>query len=232
VTLRPYSILALGAILAGFAFWLRLAKRDLRLLWIYLAALAGAFAGAKLVYFGAEGWRDLDRMDAWLRLATGKSILGGLLGGYAAVELVKAAIGYKGVTGDWFALVVPIGIGFGRVGCWIQGCCAGIECAPSWFTVNDAQGIARWPSAPAELVFNVAFLGAVLWLRRRNLLTGQHFHLYLIAYGAFRFAHEFFRAEPRLFWVFTGYHIAAMLVLTFGVWRFIVRKEQQSSFAG
>src|SRR5205823_3946798 len=97
------------------------------------------------------------------------------------------------------------------------GCCHGIQCPPAWFTVEDARGIARWPSVPIEILFNFVYLGSVMILRRRRLLTGQHFHLYLIAYGAFRFIHEFLRAEPRVFGPLTGYHFAALAVLGLGI---------------
>ena len=54
-------------------------------------------------------------------------------------------------------------------------------------------------------------------------LRGQHFHLYLIAYGAFRFVHEFLRATPRLGADFSGYQIAALACVALGAWRFVVR---------
>jgi len=51
----------------------------------------------------------------------------------------------------------------------------------------------------------------VFWiLRRKHLQTGQHFHLYLIAYGLFRFAHEFLRGTPKPFWGLSGYQIIAL----------------------
>jgi phosphatidylglycerol:prolipoprotein diacylglycerol transferase len=203
-----------------------MAHRDPRLLTIYLAALAGAFLGAKVVYFFAEGFLHWGAPDVWPQLATGKSILGGLLGGYAAVEAVKRLTGYPGVTGDWFALIVPIGIALGRVGCWVDGCCQGIRCHPGWFTVSDAAGHARWPAVPLEIVFNLLALAAILRLRRLKKLPGQHFHLYLIGYGAFRFLHEFLREEPRILAPLTGYQIAALGVLALGVDRFFRRRRE------
>ena len=47
----------------SLVFWTRLARRDDRLLLVYLGALAGAFLGAKLVYLFAEGWRDFAEAD-------------------------------------------------------------------------------------------------------------------------------------------------------------------------
>lgn len=224
--LAPYGWLTLGAVAVSLALWRRMARRDPRLLTIYLAALAGAFLGAKLVYFFAEGYLHLGAADMWRQLATGKSILGGLLGGYAAVEATKVLLSFPGITGDWFALIVPIGVSLGRLGCWTSGCCQGIACRPAWFTVRDASGQSRWPSVPMELGFNLLALAVFLWLRRKKLLLGQHFHIYLIAYGAFRFLHEFLREEPKVLGPLTGYQLAALAVLILGVVRFIARSEK------
>jgi len=206
-------------------WWRRMARRDPRLFTIYLAAIAGAFFGAKLVYFFAEGWMHLGKPDMWPQLATGKSILGGLLGGYAAVEGAKRFLGYKEATGDWFALIVPLGVALGRVGCLTSGCCQGIEWPAAWFTLKDRFGVPRWPAVPVELMFNgVAFL--VLYsLRKSNRLRGQLFHLYLIAYGVFRFLHEFVRDEPRIIGPLSGYQIAAACVLLLGLVRFRSRSR-------
>jgi phosphatidylglycerol:prolipoprotein diacylglycerol transferase len=59
-----------------------------------------------------------------------------------------------------------------------------------------------------------------LFLYRRHALNGQLFHVYLIAYGVFRFFHEFARATPPLLGPITGYQIAALAVLALGLLRF------------
>ena len=164
--------------------------------------------------------------DVWLQLATGKSILGGLLGGYAAVELAKVWLRYPGITGDWFAAIVPIGIMLGRLGCLRQGCCQGIPFGHAWFTITDANGQARWPAVPVEMLFNLTVFLWLLALRKRQIWPGQHFHLYLIAYGGFRFVHEFARDEPRLALSMSGYQFAALAVLAFGLFRFFQRRNQ------
>lgn len=215
----------LAGIVVSICFWARLARRDDRLLAVYAAALIGAFLGAKAVYFFAEGYRHLGAADMWLQLATGKTILGGLLGGYAAVEAVKRLVGYRGATGDWFATIVPLGIILGRVGCWFHGCCQGKVCQPSWFTVSDSAGAARWPSVPVEILFNLVMIAVLFPLRRAGTLPGQHFHIYLIAYGGFRFLHEFLREEPKVWGPITGYQIAALAVTVMGVVGFVRRRS-------
>lgn len=221
-----YGWLMLAGIFTSILFWSRLARRDDRLILIYIAALAGAFLGAKLVYLGAEGWLHWYDSHRWVILATGKSITGALLGGYAAVEIAKHFLRYPGITGDWFALITPVTIMLGRLGCVLHGCCLGRLCEPSWFTMNDSGGLARWPAALVELLFNAVLLGVLLLLHRRKLLPGQLFHVYLIAYGLFRFVHEFLRETPRILGPVSGYQIAALMVAGLGAVGFISRQRK------
>ena len=228
-TSTAYGWLTLAGIGVSIFLWSRIAHRDSRLVLIYIAALAGAYMGAKIVYLAAEGWLHWGDANRWVVLATGKSITGALLGGYAAVELAKRLTGYRDATGDWFAVIAPLGIALGRVGCIIQGCCLGKECAPSWFTRTDTSGTARWPAALVELLFNVMMLGVILLLRRRKLFPGQLFHIYLMAYGLFRFAHEFMRETPRILGPISGYQVAALAVALLGAIGFHRRKAAQDS---
>ena len=220
-----YGWLMLAGIFVSIALWSRVAKRDSRLVLIYVAALAGAFLGAKLVYLAAEGWLHWHDETRWLILATGKSVTGALLGGYAGVEIAKRLLGYRGVTGDWFALIAPLGIILGRIGCVLHGCCLGVACQPAWFTVNDATGVARWPAAQVEFIFNAVALAVLALLKWRKLMPGQLFHLYLIGYGLFRFAHEFARETPQILGPISGYQIAALALVGLGAWRFWQRKQ-------
>jgi len=220
-----YGWLMLAGIAVTLVLWTRLAKRDERLLVIYISGLGGAFIGAKLVYMAAEWRLWYGSPYMWLMLATGKSIVGALLGGYAAVELTKRWIGYREVTGDWFAMLVPVGVLIGRFGCLLQGCCLGSVCAPAWYTIRDIEGVPRWPSVPVEMLFNVIAIIVFFILRRKKILTGQHFHFYLISYGLFRFAHEFMRDTPRIVGILSGYQIASLAVAALGVIGFERRRR-------
>ncbi|MCX6865843.1 MAG: prolipoprotein diacylglyceryl transferase [Verrucomicrobia bacterium] len=68
----------------------------------------------------------------------------------------------------------------------------------------------------------------VLILRWRTILPGQHFHIYLIAYGVFRFFHEFFRDTPRLIGPFSGYQFLALGVAGMGAAGFLLRQRRSS----
>lgn len=222
-----YPWLMLAGIGISIAFWVRLARRDDRLMTIYLAALVSAFLGAKLVYLAAEGWMFWNDPQRWTIWATGKTILGALLGGYVGVEIAKKCVGYTAPTGDWFAVIAPVGIVLGRVGCLLHGCCLGRECAPAWWTMRDGRGVDRWPAVPVEILFNLLAIVVFLVMRRRRWLPGQHFHLYLIGYGTFRFLHEYWRATPRLSGGMTGYQFAAIAVAGLGIVGFVRRRHAQ-----
>ena len=67
-----------------------------------------------------------------------------------------------------------------------------------------------------ELFFNAIMLLVFFILRRFKKLPGQHFHIYMIAYGIFRFAHEFLRDTPQIAGPISGYQIAALLIALVG----------------
>lgn len=216
--MAPYSVLMVAGLVLGLIFWLRLSRKDGATVGLYVAALAGAFLGAKFSYLGCEGWMNWGAPDQWRQWATGKSILGALLGGFLAVEAVKCIAGIRTVTGDWFASFVPVTIALGRLGCLAQGCCPGRKLA----------GFV-WPAVPVEFSFNV-LAAVIFWvLRRRQILAGQHFHLYMMAYGVFRFVHEPLRGTPKLGGIWSLYQVLALALAGLGLWGFLERRKSPAA---
>ncbi|MEK7951398.1 prolipoprotein diacylglyceryl transferase [Luteolibacter soli] len=194
-----YALMLLLGIVIGAVYWFRVSKTDGRLPLIYFGGLVGAFAGAKIAYLLSEGWMHFHHPLRWQLWLSGKSIIGALPGGWAGVEIVKRSMGYRAVTGDRFALLLPVPLILGRIGCLYAGCCLGIECS-----------FGRWPAVEVEIGFQVLALVALLVMKARRWQTGQHFHLYLMAYGLFRFGHEFLRATPKPFGGLSGYQLIAL----------------------
>ena len=197
-----------------------------------MGGICGAFFGAKVLYILAEGWMRFDEENWLLHLATGKTIVGALLGGYAGVEFTKWLVDHREATGDWFALVVPLGIASGRVGCLRHGCCLGEKCDPQlWFALVDKAGVSRWPAVPLELAFNLLFVAAIVPIQRAGKGRGQLFHLYLITYGIFRFWHEWQRATPKIFLGLSGYQMGAAALVVLGTvmaWRRFQSKSHRT----
>ena len=207
--------------------WSRIVGNHSNFFLIFLISLGGAFLGAKIVYLTSEGWLYWSgQAKNWRFWWTGKSVIGALLGGYAGVEIAKYFLKYKQFTGDYFAQVVPLSIALGRMGCLFYGCCQGRICSSSsWFTLTDPQGYPRFPSVPLEIGFNLLMALLFFIFRKRRWLTNQHFHLYLITYGLFRFFHEFVRDTPLILGTFTGYQMWALILIGFGTLRFYQRRN-------
>lgn len=210
-----YALAIVVGIAIGALYWLRHSRDDDRLPLVYFGGLVGAFLGAKLAYLFAEGWLHADDPQRWLAWLSGKSVMGALPGGWAGVEVMKRVTGYRAVTGDRFALLIPVPLALGRIGCLDAGCCPGIM-----------LGGFRWPAVPVELGFQAVALGALLILRAAKWLPGQHFHLYLIAYGLFRFGHEFLRETPKVMFGLSGYQWIALGTVVAGISAFLVRRQR------
>jgi phosphatidylglycerol---prolipoprotein diacylglyceryl transferase len=170
--------------------------------WTVLAAAAvGALAGSRLLGIG-EQWPTV--MEAWrtgqtLRLLLapgGKTIVGGLLGGWLAVELVKRLSGIRRRTGDLFALPLCMGIAVGRVGCFVAGLADDTYGKPTrlpW-AVNWGDGIGRHPVQIYEILF-LALLGFAV-SRRTLLPEGARFRIFMAGYLGWRIAIDFLKPQP------------------------------------
>jgi len=219
ISIYPVALM-LGILLSAF-FWARMVKSDSRLVLIYGAGLGFAFLGAKVAYVFSEGWLYWGQEDCWKQWLVGKSVTGALLGGYLGVELSKKMVGYVKATGDRFAMVVPMAVALGRVGCFDQGCCGGVMMSGGWV----------WPSVVVEFGFQLVMMVVLLSMKRAGVLKGQLFHIYLMCYGLFRFAHEYVRLTPKVFLgeLLSGYQLIALLIFGFGLIRFWQRQSNRSS---
>jgi len=94
---------------------------------------------------------------------------------------------------------------------------------PCWYACIDANGSARYPSSLLEAGFHVACAIAAVMLYRGRRLSGQLFHAYLLAYGAFRLVHEAYRETPRLFANVSTYQVLAIVLIVFAGNRMVVR---------
>ncbi len=169
------------------------------------AALFGGLFGAKLgmVLFVppseilALGWAALGGDF------TGKTVVGGIAGGYLGVELAKKLTGVRHSTGDAFAVSLPLAQGIGRIGCFFHGCCVGIP-SDSGLAVRMADvsmagasivGGARLPTALFECALDLG-LAAGLWtIRARPRPPGALFKGALIGYATIRFCLEPLRGD-------------------------------------
>jgi phosphatidylglycerol:prolipoprotein diacylglycerol transferase len=99
-------------------------------------------------------------------------------------------------VGDFISPLVPIGLGAGRIGNFINGELYGRETTVWWaFVFPDAEN-PRHPSQLYEFFLEGAVLFVILWLySAKPRPVGSVGGLFLLGYGTFRFIVEFYR-EP------------------------------------
>jgi phosphatidylglycerol:prolipoprotein diacylglycerol transferase len=219
-----YGLLMIAGIVVSALLWSRLRGSSSVPPLVFVGGFMGAVVGAKLGYFLAELPFRIHEPNLWQNILLGRTILGGLLGGYAGVEWAKKLSGYSATTGDRFAIAVPLGLAIGRIGCFLHGCCPGRKCGPAWFSVVDAAGVTRYPTQLTEAAFHLFAFGVMGTMYAFGHRNGQLFHLYLIAYGCFRIVHEYFRDTPRIGDSISTYQILAAVVVGFGAIRYYQRR--------
>jgi phosphatidylglycerol:prolipoprotein diacylglycerol transferase len=158
---------------------------------IIVAAILGAALGSKLLALLEE--------PATLILS-GKTIVGGLLGGTICVELVKMRLGIKERTGDLFAIPLTLGIAVGRLGCFFGGMADHTYGNPTnlpW-SVNFGDGIPRHPVQIYEIVFLLMLAGVLYFLRDNLPRSGDLYRVFLVSYLAWRLAIDFLKPGSAL----------------------------------
>lgn len=175
-----------------------------------MGAYCGAMIAAKLPFVFSE-WEGFLNGAAWF--SNGKTILCGLVGGYAGVEAAKWALMIKTKTGDGFAVPVAVGVAIGRLGCFDFGCCYGTPTEMPWGIVFPGAGdMPRHPTQLYETGFHLSMALLLYWFQRRGMFRGQLIKLYIISYAAYRFCTEFIRPEERIWYEMTGYQLACVVI--------------------
>jgi phosphatidylglycerol:prolipoprotein diacylglycerol transferase len=211
-----HTLLMLAALIASCWIYRRTQQRlevsNDQKRFLSLAAILGAFIGAKLPFLIESDWGGLRPWMHWL--SDGKTVLGGIFGGYLAVEATKVWVGIRQRTGDAFALPIAAGLSIGRIGCFVGGCCYGTPTDLPWGatfqTAPDRGTIFRHPVQLYETLFHSLAILALVTLQRLGWFPGQRLKLYLLSYLIFRFVTEWIRPEEIVFADLTAYQIACL----------------------
>lgn len=129
----------------------------------------------------------------------GSVFYGGLIGAIVTIKLYckkkKLGSGYLDIA----AICFPLFHFFGRIGCFLGGCCYGIESkfgvVYHYSLAPGANGVSRFPVQLIEAVFNLGLALTFYFMFRKKKLQGKLIHVYFYAYPIFRFADEFLRAD-------------------------------------
>jgi len=218
-----YGIMVAIAFLVGLWTATRRAPRENipaeRIADIVLWLMVGAILGARIVYVTTY-WKDefanQPLSEIFMIQHGGLVYYGGLMGailaGFVYIRWKKLPV-WK--VADVLAPSIALGNFFGRVGCFLNGCCYGHPTrlpwgvqfpnqSYAWFQQNQ-QGLPgvgpNTPSLPVhpteiyDAVNNVLLYLLLAWLFRHKKFDGQVFATYLVGYAVTRTFMEYFRGD-------------------------------------
>lgn len=167
---------------------------------LFFYLILGLIVGARLGYviFYNLGFYLQNPLEIFVIWRGGMSFHGGLIGSFIAgyIMMKRKKLDYLEMV-DLIIPTCPIGIGFGRIGNFINGELFGKPTGVPWAMVFPEGGASpRHPSQLYEIFFEGILLFLILWIYKdRKKRDGDVFALFLILYGLFRIFCELFR-EP------------------------------------
>ena len=211
IHIRSYGALLAIAFLVGTWLALKEARRlkldEDRLVTVILVSLIAGVLGARMLYV-------IEHIDEFRRewagaLAIwqgGLTLYGGVVAGTLAGLVTARRLGQPlWVVADALTPSFALGTMFGRIGCFLNGCCYGRPTGRSWGVIFPADSYAGLefgsvPLHPSQL-YN-AFAGLVLFLvfwglRTRRWTPGVRFWSFLATFALVRIGIDFTRAWER-----------------------------------
>lgn len=206
LTVHSYGLMiALGILVCVFMGMYRASKygyKDEAVLDIAILGILSGFVGAKLLYVLVE-------FDSFLKNpmdvlgSEGFVVYGGIIVG-ALVGILYCRI-KKLPCWEYFDLLAPsiaVAQGFGRIGCFLAGCCYGRPTDTFW-GVTFPEGSfapAGVPLIPTQLISSAGdfiITGILLVYSKHNKKAGNVGILYMLLYGIGRFLVECLRSDDR-----------------------------------
>lgn len=250
--ITSYIIMAtIGGFVAGL-FACKLAKNkneDVNdVLILLLVSCVGLFIGGHILYaitnikfiiklvnnFNLiKSFKDL--LDVLIYIFGGSVFYGGLIGSLIAGNIyVKKKKLKKDLYLDIGAIIIPLFHFFGRIGCFLSGCCYGVESKIGFkynhSLVEQANGVNRFPIQLIESVYNLILFLILYKLYSKEKFKGKLIYIYLISYSIARFIFEFFRGDSYrgfLFGLSTS-QIISIFLLIFSIIMLIIKNKKKS----
>lgn len=226
-----YGVMMATAFLAAMIHWTILSRREKRpagfaadmAFGIMLGGILGARIGyilGNLKYFSEHPF-EIIRIDQG-----GLVFYGGLIG-CVLVVMIMAWKQREPVwsMADFTVSPLPLGHALGRVGCFLNGCCYGIESdCPLAVHMQEAH---RHPVQLYSVILNLMLYLLLLWFYPRKKRDGAVLMLYCLCYPVIRFLLEFLRGDPRVkFLNLTSAQYVSIAIFIAGLllWRFLPKK--------
>lgn len=235
ITIHGYGLMiAIGVLSALFVGEARAKKRnmngDILYPMTFLCVVLGFFC-AKILFCIIE-WKSFIQNPANVLAGNGFVVYGGIMGGALTAYVICRIKKLRFV--EYFDLMLPsvaLAQGFGRLGCFLAGCCygratdscIGIAFTNSSFAPNGVKLI------PAQLISSAGMfiIAAILFVyARKKRRDGKVGALYLILYSIGRFLVEFLRNDHRgEIGALSTSQFISLFVIVFGIIIFVGKKR-------
>ena len=243
LSIHLYGVLMALGFMAGLANWWAIGRSEKRdftfcsdlLFWIMVSGIAGARVAYVAANFADFRSSPLSILAIW---QGGLVYYGGFLTAGFAVLMYARRHGEKTTAlFDFVITSLPLAHAFGRVGCFLNGCCYG-KAWRGWLAVAYPAQSAPWhdqvqagiinrfslrsaPVHPVQLyesAFNLLLYLLLLRVYRRRRRDGVVTALYLLTYPVARFCLEMFRGDERIRLPRMGFSVAQILSMAlFGI---------------
>lgn len=239
VLIYTHDFFTVAGLLVGLAlYYWELRRRKMlcwEIFWISIAAILGGGLGCRLI----TAWEHLPYYTTFGEVPfsyfvahSGKSIIGGIAGGYLAIKLSKKAFRYNISTGDCYAPAIPLAMAIGRVGCFLAELPLGKPTDLPWGISASEEAASHFVSCPYcqqkmhpsmiyEIIFHLIAFGLILKYRNKVMVQGDTLKIYLLVAAVFRFLVEFVRANEVQFLGLTGPQIVLIPLTGLLVWYFV-----------
>ena len=208
VTLHGYGLMiGIGVAVALLVGDYRAKKKGLNRDLIYgltVSTVILGFLAARILFIITE-WQNF--LQDPMRYITGSGfvVFGGIIGG--ALTIYGYCKWKKMDFWSYLDLMIPsvaLAQGFGRIGCFLAGCCYGKEtdsCIGIIFTNSQfaPNNVSLLPSQLFMAAGDFAIAAVLLWYAKKDRSKGRISMLYLMLYSAGRFLVEFTRNDDRGF---------------------------------
>ncbi len=206
LTITGYGLMiAIGLLCAIFLADYRAKKKGLDddAVWTIAILVASiGFLGAKLLFVIVEFDMFLEDPIAILG-SQGFVVYGGIIAGALTGYIYTKVKKIDFLT--YLDLVMPsvsVAQGFGRIGCFLAGCCYGRETTTALGVVFPEgslapAGISLLPTQLFSSIGNFVIAGVLIWYSTKTKVKGNVGAMYMVLYGIGRFAVEILRNDSR-----------------------------------
>lgn len=228
VKVKSYGLMiAIGIIVAAALFINKGKKKGLdedSLLNLIISAVIGGMLGGKGLFILTEFKNIIKDPSILMNFGYGFVIYGAVGGGALAMYLYCRRRKWNII--EMLDMTVPglaIAQGFGRIGCFLAGCCYGEETTSPLgveFPKNSLapSGVHLHPTQIYSSIFDFLLGFFLLYYSRKKRKDGKVMGLYLIIYSVGRFLVEFLRNDPRgNVGILSTSQFIAIFTLVFGI---------------